>query len=642
MDPPGHPLPGGALSAHALHRRLRRGERSLRNHLRSIVADARFVAGVRSLPPAFELPLFANQRCGAWYAPDADGAAYFKSTDGHVGTWAFSSTRLNTHFAGAAAAAGGALLVDATKAGKRFPDALTRTVPLWAAVVNAVLGVDGGVDPASSGAVHVCAPSWMPPSERAQVEARAAAFASALPEGTRAAITVHLRDRVSAPLVPGWLCPRAPTAAAAAASGSTSRGTDGDGGGADVDYEFSVCDCVSRRRDISTGPAPLDVAAFLGGGASDPGGDCSDGGRRYIPLLCVSASRVVPDGGDATSAHAGWTYIQGAGDDAESWARGLSPSQLWGPDGAHVLLPLLRFSDGDYDAEGTDPADTATDANTALEAAVDALVALRRRQGLGADAAALAAAGDSDGGEPGSIDDEAAALLSALQLAPGLPRCCCVWLPPAPPPAPLTPSQLAALRRRATAGVADSSSGTRWHVLLLTPLLEDGNDDAGSPIAADGAGTPHPPPPPSNLTLLAVPADKRAARRADGGRVWQAALLPAVEAAVGCFFATAALEPGCRLAVVPATPELAPHGVPVAAVAAVHLQRLQQQSTNISGSSDTATLTPASAPADSAPAISIDKAGLRGLLAQLQAAAAVPSVPRELQQQLNAWFLSPR
>ena len=41
------------------------------------------------------LPVFANLRCGLWYAPRARDTCYFKSTDGHNGNWSFSCTRLN-------------------------------------------------------------------------------------------------------------------------------------------------------------------------------------------------------------------------------------------------------------------------------------------------------------------------------------------------------------------------------------------------------------------------------------------------------------------------------------------------------------------------------------------------------------------
>ncbi|CAN0474608.1 unnamed protein product, partial [Ectocarpus sp. 8 AP-2014] len=81
-------------------------------------------------------PVFANLRNGLWYGKDWDGTCYFKSTDGHSRRWAFSYTRLNIHLAAAAAAAGGCIVVDSTRAGKRFPDSFTATVPIWCCLLN--------------------------------------------------------------------------------------------------------------------------------------------------------------------------------------------------------------------------------------------------------------------------------------------------------------------------------------------------------------------------------------------------------------------------------------------------------------------------------------------------------------------------
>ena len=78
-------------------RRLKRHERSLWAALRSIAADAAFVAEIAALWPA--APLVANLRCGRWYAREFEASCYFKSTDGHAGNWAFSKTRLNMHVA---------------------------------------------------------------------------------------------------------------------------------------------------------------------------------------------------------------------------------------------------------------------------------------------------------------------------------------------------------------------------------------------------------------------------------------------------------------------------------------------------------------------------------------------------------------
>ena len=57
-------------------------------------------------------------------------------TQGHNGQWSFSTTRLNLHVAEAAARKGGVMIVDATRKGKRFTDALAKTVPIWACVLN--------------------------------------------------------------------------------------------------------------------------------------------------------------------------------------------------------------------------------------------------------------------------------------------------------------------------------------------------------------------------------------------------------------------------------------------------------------------------------------------------------------------------
>lgn len=119
---------------------VRRSTRTLYNRLHSIAADARFVATVAE---AYGLPLVANARAGDWYVPAAAEAGgyrvYFKSTDGHTGEWGFSLRRLNLGLLAVAARHGGAVVVDSTRRGKRFPDALAKTLPIWIAVLNAAL-----------------------------------------------------------------------------------------------------------------------------------------------------------------------------------------------------------------------------------------------------------------------------------------------------------------------------------------------------------------------------------------------------------------------------------------------------------------------------------------------------------------------
>jgi hypothetical protein len=137
------PLLAGA-SLFAVQRALHRGKHDLRNRLHSIAYDAAFVrAFAERISP---LPCFANLRQGAWYVSPqlatSAGPCCFKSSDGHAGQWQFVSRRLNLHVALAAASNGGVLVVDSTRGGKRIPDALSKTVPLWAAVLNRAVSSD--------------------------------------------------------------------------------------------------------------------------------------------------------------------------------------------------------------------------------------------------------------------------------------------------------------------------------------------------------------------------------------------------------------------------------------------------------------------------------------------------------------------
>ena len=128
-------------------------------------------------------PCFANARAGTWYAAstarEGDGwgwdGCYFKSTDGHNNNWAFSRTRLNERVAHEAAKAGGCVIVDATRSSvKRFPDALSKTVPIWADTLNGARA-DAEKDPAvwCDGPYF---PDWVAEHERNSIRARVGGF----------------------------------------------------------------------------------------------------------------------------------------------------------------------------------------------------------------------------------------------------------------------------------------------------------------------------------------------------------------------------------------------------------------------------------------------------------------------------------
>ena len=126
-------------SAGVMRRRITHQQRRMKHRLLSIAHDASFVRFVAE-HHQLRLPVYANVRCGSWYAGASgllSGEACFKSTDGHANTWNFSLRRLNLHLLEIASSSEhGVLLVDATKRGRRHPDAFSRTVPIWCTVLN--------------------------------------------------------------------------------------------------------------------------------------------------------------------------------------------------------------------------------------------------------------------------------------------------------------------------------------------------------------------------------------------------------------------------------------------------------------------------------------------------------------------------
>lgn len=117
---------------------IKRDDISLKNRLQSIILDLYFI---EECSKTFRLPLVANERCGTWYVPDEQNvdSCYFKSTDGHTGEWKFSSRRLNLHLLGTLSEYGSIAIVDSTRKGKLMPDALSKTIPIWCAVLSNVL-----------------------------------------------------------------------------------------------------------------------------------------------------------------------------------------------------------------------------------------------------------------------------------------------------------------------------------------------------------------------------------------------------------------------------------------------------------------------------------------------------------------------
>ncbi|EFJ30213.1 hypothetical protein SELMODRAFT_90248 [Selaginella moellendorffii] len=280
-------------SIYKIARSIKRKEQSLYNALRSIYDDAGFVAEIRALRPA--LPLVANLRCGLWYARKFDDTCYFKSTDGHTGNWGFNPARLNIHIAAIAARSGGCMIVDSTRKGKRFPDSMSKTIPIWTCVMNRGISMLLDPDKRKSWDCELHLPSWVSETEKSCIQARLDQWVGVLLAS--GADLAGLAASLERPLRPLW---------------------------------------ISQRSLIWLDEIP------------------EPGSLDFTPVILISASR--PRALERCSdSEAGWSYIPGAGDDEESWARGLTPGMFWsnaldiidaGPDECNAKVAEIVRRDG--------------------------------------------------------------------------------------------------------------------------------------------------------------------------------------------------------------------------------------------------------------------------------------------------------
>ncbi|EGF97856.1 uncharacterized protein MELLADRAFT_84197 [Melampsora larici-populina 98AG31] len=257
-------------------------QKDIYNRIHSVAEDCEFVVSVAKKFPQF--PIIANQRCGAWYVDPAnspDCSVYFKSTDGHDGQWQFSVRRSNLHLVNLIIDRKGVLIVDSTRRGKRFPDALSKTVPAWCAVLNTVrLRLMKQYPIAETDrefwsdelSIRLSTPSdAVRASEHDQMCQRIEDWAKELLSSSfdfRRSIA-----QLKRPLRPVWCCPT------------------------------SICTMTDFNSNEDVLPS-------------------------YYPVVCVSASKIVTDT-STTYRPAGYTYVQGAGDDHESWSGGLTPTTFW-------------------------------------------------------------------------------------------------------------------------------------------------------------------------------------------------------------------------------------------------------------------------------------------------------------------------
>ena len=315
-------LGGTSSTTSQLYRQLKHEEYSLRNRLRSIVEDRTFIGSL--LPAYSRLSVFANLSCGGWYTREEEWTqlgyqiqtpCYFKSTDGHTHHWKFSDTRLNTHVIlaliepnnskgvseGSSSASSssatplpppGALIIDSTRKGKRYPDSFSRTIPIWCAVWNRAIkqfrekmkaeeeDEERQKNGASSSSLtdlpwdtDLHMPTWVSDMETRQIESRLAGFVSTL-----------------------------------LASG--------------VDFR-RICRGLKK---------PLRCLWMDRASRGWANGDADFDDLPFTPLLLLQCSRCEAES-RGVGQRQGWSYIQGAGDDEDNWLmpvglRGWTPKLL--------------------------------------------------------------------------------------------------------------------------------------------------------------------------------------------------------------------------------------------------------------------------------------------------------------------------
>ncbi len=204
-----------------------------------------------------------------------------------MGQWSFSLKRSNLDIAGFIQRHGGAIIVDSTRRGKSMPDALSKTIPIWCAVLNLASKLLHGSSSEAEGAAWdthsgVRTPEGLvSPSEHEQIRAQVEAWASALLDSDLEV------PKLSKPMKPIFLTP--------------------------------------QDQHLPTFQQEL----------------------PFFPVICLSASRYIGSGG-MTYAHSSggqtFVYMQGAGDDHENWATGLTPEAWWERTNHERLL---RATDGE-------------------------------------------------------------------------------------------------------------------------------------------------------------------------------------------------------------------------------------------------------------------------------------------------------
>lgn len=273
------------LSSCRLERKVKHEHQSLRNHILSIHKDSTVVDIIKDFFP--QLPFHANLRNGLWYHNAFSDHCYFKSTDGHYNEEVFSLNRLNLHTAVSASENHGIVIVDSTRKGKKFPDSMSSTIPIWCAMLNAIVFENG-----NNFEKYFYPPDWLPQTHSNQICLKMQSFLNnEMSKDYISIIQNKLQNSIKFPLRPVWVCPS----------------TDGS-----VEWFSShfIPSSLGHSNEYSSQKRVHDNNEFLD--------LLIDSYKQldYLPIVLLSVSAFCTESDHLRfREECSWNYIQGAGDD---------------------------------------------------------------------------------------------------------------------------------------------------------------------------------------------------------------------------------------------------------------------------------------------------------------------------------------
>lgn len=251
---------------------------------------------------------------------------YFKSTDGHVGTYAMSLKRLNLSLIELLHEHGGCILVDSSVR-KTLPDSFSRTIPIWCAVMNRIalkyrteLGVPLSSSSCSKNvndddvrwdtALHTPSPI-VPPEEYLEISNLIDSRVELLYQSKAIVDVSRFVDIMTTPIRAIW-----------------------------------VANESMQHDTINSLSSSIDADKYFTIVCCNPSHYNTDGGRHIHKIDNCNERGGDHDKEENAFNQQSYFYIPGAADDEASWSRNLTPELFW-MNREKILDPTLTEDETD-------------------------------------------------------------------------------------------------------------------------------------------------------------------------------------------------------------------------------------------------------------------------------------------------------